>query len=241
MDGHDEHRYALLDGASVDMESLSAEQAHLVKKASRSSLLMCPICAQPLIAKMGTQVKWHCAHRNDNPYRWHESESPRHKMGKARLGEWALTQWPEANVTEEYRLPDIKQIADVMVHRDGFAPLVLEMQYSDLSGRDWTTRHHGYASLGIEALWVLGSSRARLKSSSALIDQLASAMLAQGHELLYLNPQPRRLTLLTPPPASRFRAVRGERIGRVPVRVTKAHLTQLRLDGMTPWIQSSDY
>ena len=125
----------------------------------------------------------------------------------------------------------------MLVARPGAPALALEIQYADLSAHSWRARHAGYASMRIDDLWLLGHTRLRLRGESASLDSLSSALLAAGQPLIYLNPKPRRITWLEVPPAARFRAQRGERLGRTQVSVRRAHLSQLHLDGITPTLE----
>lgn len=235
----DEHRYALLDGATVDCQQLvgaSPARLQAVRTASRRGELTCPVCAQTLTAKLGEQVRWHFAHRADCEYRFHEPESDPHKKAKARLLSWGLALHPGAQGREEWRLPAIAQIADVLVQPVGRRPLVLEIQYADLAASSWRTRHAGYESLGLDDIWFLGHTRLRLRKAGkeAFLDQLSSALVGARHPLLYLNGRSGFVTQLHVSPAATFRAAGGERLGWTPVLSVKAPLETLRMDGRTP-------
>ncbi len=234
--GHDEHRYALLDGALLDASALAAGQAGEIRAASQAGRLACPVCREPLIAKLGEVVAWHFAHRADSEYRWHEPESDPHKKAKRLLAGHALELWPGAEVREEWRLPQIRQIADVLAAPAGRPAVVLEIQYADLSGASFRDRHGGYQSLGIHDVWVLGHTRLRAEKGTAVLDSLASAIAGTRQPLLYLNPKTRKLTWVQVPPAAVFAAARGERIGRTAARIVKAPLSALRMDGARPFL-----
>lgn len=235
----DEHRYALMRNALVDVQSLakgSSARIDQVRAASKAGGLECLVCRQTLTAKLGEHVRWHFAHRADCEYRYHEPESALHRRAKGHLLEWALSIAPGADGRQEWRLPEIRQIADVLVRPVGRRPLALEIQYADLSAAAWRTRHDGYASIGLDDIWFLGHSRLRLRRAGqeAYIDQLASALVGSQHPLLYLHGRSGYVTQLLLSSADVFRAATGERLGWTAVISARAPLRQLTLRGSTP-------
>lgn len=233
---HDEHRFAMIEGELLDAQKLSSRQEGLVRNAPKGNV-WCPVCKEPLVAKMGEILTWHFAHRADSEYRWHEAESKPHLKGKRLLREHAERIWPQSTAREEWRLPEIRQIADVLVRAPGSRDLALELQYADLAPAAYRARHQGYTSLGIADCWILGHTRLRFRKGLAILDGLASTIIASHQPLLYLNPSTQTLTHVRVAPAIFFRASRGERIGQIPAQVIKAPLAALRFDGGTPYFE----
>lgn len=235
---HDEHRYAALDGQEVDARGLSARQAQELRAGAREGRVRCLVCAEPMVPKLGEQLAWHFAHRADRDYPHHEPESPQHKAGKRQLLAWAQQQWPGCEARCEWRLASIGQIADVLALVPGRSPLALEIQYADLSPAEWRARHAGYRQAGVSDLWLLGHSRLRTASGGRVrLDSLASALVADGQELLYLGPRG-ALSWVRLAPALRFRARQG-RLGTVEALVVRGRLEQLVLDGERPRLEPS--
>ena len=236
-DEHDEHRFALLGTELIDAESVDRGRDAELRAASKRSELLCPICRDPLIAKLGEVVRWHFAHRADAEFPGHEPESDMHKLGKKRLREHAQRLWPHAAIREEWRLPEIRQIADVLAASPGRRAVALEIQYADLSPRSWRLRHAGYQSMGIDDCWILGHSRMRLKGAATItLDTLASAIVGARQQLMYLQPRSGIVTWVRVAPAVVFRASAGERIGATEALVIRRPLECLRFDGGQPYL-----
>lgn len=234
----DEHRFARLDGQDIDARNLSRSSAGQVKAAAREGRVTCQVCGEAMVPKLGEQLVWHFAHRADRTYAFHEPESINHKKCKELLLEWAQGQWPGCQARCEWRLPEIRQIADVLAIPPGRAPLALEIQYSDLSPADWRARHHGYRGAGLDDIWFLGASRLNEASKGKVrLDALSSALVAEGHELMYLGPKG-ALTWVRVAPALRFRARQGK-LGAVEALVEKGNISQLALDGSRPVLAST--
>ncbi len=228
----------MFDGTTFDAQKLPARKIEIVRAASRAGTLMCPVCDQALVAKLGEQVSWHFAHRADCTYKYHEPESDPHKKAKTRLATWADTQWPGSEIREEWRLPTISQIADVLVHRVGRRPLALEIQYADLAASSWRKRSEGYRSVGLDQLWVLGhtrlKTRRRDRRDEIFLDMLASTLLAARHPLIYLNGRSGYASLVAVAPAA-VHAAQSGRVGWWPCALQKKPLEGLRLDGARPY------
>lgn len=234
-DAHDEHRYALLGDQLLDAQQLTKAQVQLIRR--HRDQLRCPVCKEPLIAKLGEVRRWHFAHHPDCEFIGHEPESNEHRLGKRRLEEWARSLYPQAVIGQEWRLPEISQIADVLVAVPGRPALALEIQYADLSPAQWRSRHAGYQALGINDIWVLGHTRLRkAKGKAVILDSLASCLVAAHQPLLYLNPRSAYITWVRLPASAKFRALAGERLGKTPADLVKAPLKQLRMDGATPYL-----
>jgi hypothetical protein len=227
---HDEHRYAALYGKQIDAQFLSHKRADEAKLSSRGGHVTCLVCGEPMVPKLGEQLKWHFAHRADREFVYHEPESNDHKAVKKLLLEWGLAKWPGCEARCEWRLAEIRQIADVLVLPPGMPPLALEIQYSNLSPADWRARHLGYRNSGVADFWFLGHSRLKLlPKGRARLDGLSSALVAGGHELMYLGPRG-AVTWLRLPPSARFKA-RSGRLGTVSALVVKGQIGQLVIEG----------
>lgn len=129
--------------------------------------LRCPQCDGvmkfiPEHKRMGYKVASYFAHRNTQVCLTdfeHHPESPEHLMAKAELARTLPLHYAEYRAAEcvvEYRIPEIKRIADVcFIFADGLR-VVHEAQLADISLSEIQARTRDYHSQGIEVVWHLG-------------------------------------------------------------------------------------
>lgn len=110
----------------------------------------CPACGGGLRLRQGQSIRTHFAHeRLRDCMAIFENESPEHLGNKEGLYHWAKK---DNQVALEYSLPEIQQIADVLVNEK----LALEVQCSPLSQKLLGDRSQGYRSQGYQVIWLLG-------------------------------------------------------------------------------------
>ena len=110
----------------------------------------CPACGTSVRLRKGKNVRTHFAHTSIKQCDYYyENESLEHLENKVALFNWALK---NDKAELEYSIPDLKQIADVLVNKQ----LAIEVQCSPLSSKLLQERSYGYRSLGIQVLWLLG-------------------------------------------------------------------------------------
>lgn len=105
----------------------------------------CPGCAQPMIAKCGTQKVWHWAHRGErNCDPWWEPETPWHRSWKDQFP----SGWQEVIQRDE---TGEKHIADVRTELG----LVIEFQHSYIPAKEMAAREAFHQNM----VWVVDGAR----------------------------------------------------------------------------------
>ncbi len=169
------------DGHSVVAEEMPLEQ---LQSWSHDRLLHCPNCRGIVHVRGGPEkrTQLHFAHQKGECAWSTEAESVRHARGKMVLAQWLRTQFPQAQVTLEERLPEPNRIADVFVsHGDG-QRWAIEFQCAPLDIAEWKHRHEAYRQAGVIDTWIIGNNR-REKQEAFL-----EAILAMAREVLFLDP-----------------------------------------------------
>ena len=124
---------------------VNALEDELVKQA-----YYCPACGTSVRLRKGKNVREHFAQESLKKCDfYHENEGPEHLENKVELFNWAKK---DAEVEMEYPIPELKQIADILINKQ----LALDVQCSPISCELFRERSNGYRSLGIQVLWLLG-------------------------------------------------------------------------------------
>ena len=122
----------------------------LLDEISEKQTFTCPACHSPVRLRHGQIIRPHFAHVFlENCDFYSENESDEHLQLKAALYQ-ALSQ--SENVTVEAVLPELHQVADVLVNDN----LALEVQCSRLSEKRLRERTTSYHKAGFNVLWLLG-------------------------------------------------------------------------------------
>ena len=122
----------------------------LLDEISEKQTFTCPACHSPVRLRHGQIMRPHFAHVSlKNCDFYSENESDEHLQLKAALYQ-ALSQ--SENVTVEAVLPELRQVADVLVNDN----LALEVQCSRLSEKRLRERTTSYHKAGFNVLWLLG-------------------------------------------------------------------------------------
>lgn len=123
----------------------------LLDEISEKQTFTCPACHSPVRLRHGQIMRPHFAHVSlKNCDFYSENESDEHLQLKAALYQ-ALSQ--SENVTVEAVLPELHQVADVLVN-DNLA--LVEVQCSRLSEKRLRERTTSYHKAGFNVLWLLG-------------------------------------------------------------------------------------
>lgn len=181
---------------------------------SQEHLLYCPNCRGVVHVRGGPEkrTQLHFAHQKGECAWSTESETVRHVRGKMVLAEWLRTQFPQASISLEERLPEPNRIADIfIVHADG-QRWAIEFQCAPLDVDVWRLRHAAYRKVSIQDTWIIGNNRR--EKQEAFIETI----IASAQEVMFLDP------LVTPP--------------RVWLRWTVSHETVLDWKAETRWIPS---
>lgn len=122
----------------------------LLDEISEKQTFTCPACHSPVRLRHGQIMRPHFAHVSlKNCDFYSENESDEHLQLKAALYQ-SLSQ--SENVTVEAVLPELHQVADVLVNDN----LALEVQCSRLSEKRLRERTTSYHKAGFNVLWLLG-------------------------------------------------------------------------------------
>ncbi|MBT0929526.1 competence protein CoiA [Streptococcus lutetiensis] len=122
----------------------------LLDEISEKQTFTCPACHSPVRLRHGQIMRPHFAHVSlKNCDFYSENESDEHLQLKAALYQ-ALSQ--SENVTVEAVLPELHQVADVLVNDN----LALEVQCSRLSEKRLRERTTSYHKADFNVLWLLG-------------------------------------------------------------------------------------
>lgn len=152
---------------------------------SRERQLYCPNCRSILHVRGGAEkrTQLHFAHQKGECEWSTEPESLRHTQGKRVLAEWLQTQFPQAMVSLEERLPEPNRIADIFIRHPDNRRWAVEFQCAPLDIAEWKHRHNAYQQAGIHDLWIIGVNRR--EKQEAFIE----AILGGEGEILFLDPQ----------------------------------------------------
>lgn len=169
------------DGHPVVAEEELLEQ---LQRWSQERVLYCPNCRGVVHVRGGPEkrTQLHFAHQKGECAWSTESESVRHMRGKMVLAEWLRSQFPQASVSLEERLPEPNRIADIFVtHPDGHQ-WAIEFQCAPLDVEEWKLRHAAYCNANIQDTWIIGNNRC--EKQEAFIE----AIIAATHEVMFLDP-----------------------------------------------------
>ncbi|MBO0784309.1 MAG: hypothetical protein J2P37_36360, partial [Ktedonobacteraceae bacterium] len=174
------------------------------------------------------RTQLHFAHQKSECAWSTEAESVRHMRGKTVLAQWLRTQFPQASVTLEERLPGPNRIADIFVVQANGERWAIEFQCAPLEIEEWHKRHKAYREAGIRDIWIIGCNR-REKQETFI-----EAILTSVREIMFLDPQvvPPRIWLRWPI----SRAVAQEWQNRPPARPRATYAPML--DG---WVGRNGY
>lgn len=120
----------------------------------KSNQFFCPQCKDKLILKVGTLKIPHFAHNNHNlcEQTFSERESIDHLLGKEQLYSFFKERNDTFPQLEPY-LKEIQQRPDILVtmKNESYA---IEFQCSPIDDDLYSLRNKGYASIGIEPIWI---------------------------------------------------------------------------------------
>lgn len=160
---------------------LDTYTAHQIQKLKTFQDYHCPYCNAPVRLKQGTKRRAHFAHIIPCHYHSYENESPEHQAAKKLLATWLQSQ--NINPQIEWRLPEIKRIADIYFVWEQ-QRYVLEIQKSPLTAAELEQRTKDYATLEINAHWIFIGDLVKKKHTVILNRAMATN---KEQPLIYLN------------------------------------------------------
>lgn len=130
----------------------------LAENAEKGRHYFCPVCDSRVTLKKGPVKTAHFSHHHilDCMRYLYKRESVEHLELKHDLY-LALT--PHYPAAMEYYLRDIEQIADLLINKQ----LALEIQLSTISPQLIIDRTEGYASIGIDVIWLLDDAALKIE------------------------------------------------------------------------------
>jgi hypothetical protein len=174
-----------IDAALVRIE---VGQAPELRSRARGGVLICPIpsCLDPRYTTSGGSRRDHFVHMSTRGG-GHSPESWFHYTGKRLVGQWLRGRHPDARVVVDEEAIENRQIPDVLAEFPDGRRFAFEVQYAALTVDEWTRRHEGYRSHGIEDVWLLGhtsryfrEARAEYLAGRVVLGPISSA-LWDGH------------------------------------------------------------
>lgn len=158
-------------------------EARRISVASKGRLLKCAVCGVAVKKVFGTKKRWHFARFPGAPSCDHENETVEHRESKFALYHALKSRLPSGwSVHLEKRLENDRR-PDVLASNEGGVRVAFEVQYADLSEKDWRMRHEDYAKLGVRDVWMLGHAREGNRRD-ALANVLATTA---GQRILYIG------------------------------------------------------
>lgn len=124
--------------------------------------IICQLCEERMVIKNGLIVRAHFAHYRQctSEYEAHP-ESAEHLAGKEAVARALRTEFSEyfdADIQLEYRVPEARRVADVMAVFPMGWRVAHEVQLASITTEQLTQRTADYASAGIDVVWWLGKS-----------------------------------------------------------------------------------
>ncbi|WP_246938528.1 competence protein CoiA [Bacillus pinisoli] len=166
-----------------------------IKFLSQCKVLYCSECEKPVTFFSGQKQVPHFRHDKIlNCVYESEPETKEHLEGKIQIYNWLKELFPDAQVEMEYKIQETNQRADVMAILPNGKRIAVEMQCSRISGNEWLDRHNLYKSVGIQDVWVLGSSVHTYGITNGEVDEekhrlvsLSEAIFKQFKSLFFLD------------------------------------------------------
>lgn len=139
------------DGERIILANLTKAEIAFHRK---ETSFFCPTCHQRVMVKSGPQTIPHFAHYPQTKCSINShGESLIHQKGKILLYRWLQQQ--KIQVSLEKYIPDIQQQPDLFLQIQQ-KDIALEYQCSRADPEEIQQRNHGYYSLGIQPIWILG-------------------------------------------------------------------------------------
>lgn len=149
----------------------------------------CPVCRSSVRLKSGKIMRPHFAHISLQSCHWfHEKESREHLELKAELFK-SLSR--KSDVSIEYFIPELNQIADLMVDEK----LAIEVQCSSLSYERLKERTQAYQKYDYHVVWLLGQKLWLKKCMTSLQKQFLYYSKNMGFYLWELDLENRLVRL----------------------------------------------
>lgn len=177
-------------GERLDMTRLADPRRAML--AYKPGDIICQICDEPMIPRVGMVISPHFAHRPRTEcsklYVSHP-ESPEHLLGKSQIADFAREEWAGTGVRVELEvpIPEVRRIADVMAIWPDGRRIAYECQLAAITTRELAERTEDYLYAGVEVIWWLGNRAATDANREWVIRE-------SGHPVLELHFATRRKT-----------------------------------------------
>lgn len=161
------------------LQAYNAQQTLIDAKVATPGHYTCPICSRPVVLKKGKVKMPHFAHQSvkDCFMYAYKKETVAHIEGKYALYDLFTPQ----TCYLEYYLPDIEQIPDCF-HQSGIA---LELQMSVIPTAHIAARTSGYASIGIEVVWIAKFEDIKLVGRKMKLTHFQNALIHLKSNVLF--------------------------------------------------------
>lgn len=172
-----------------------------VRPLSRAGLLLCPGCDVTVRYACGEIRSAHFRHQRkqaDCPFEHdgdYNPETDLHVGLKFALRAWAASalaeRFPGLEARVEGRIPETRQVADVLVTLPNGDRLALEVQCSPLAPEVWKERSDKYASAGVDDLWFFAGEHYPVQLGEGgrvrALDELRLSILRRRGRVLHAS------------------------------------------------------
>jgi competence protein CoiA len=141
----------------IDITKIENPRAEL-----KSGEVICQLCEAPMIVKAGQIIRPHFAHFSDcqTDYNYHP-QSPEHLLGKEMVANALkshFSDYANADIDFEVRVPEVKRVADVMATFQNGWRQAHEVQLASITIGDLDQRTGDYYRAGVDVVWYLGNN-----------------------------------------------------------------------------------
>lgn len=154
------------------------------KKAGDNNELKCEECNQPVVLRAGDTRIPHFAHKPGAKLicSYGERDTEDHRSAKKFFYQYFRRHYPVILLDPNHKFPS-DQRCDLFVTFPGNHNLIIEYLGQGLNAKEFHLKNNYYKSLGIPALWFLGTKAFQEKSSKGF---LTETMLNEGNRVAYI-------------------------------------------------------
>lgn len=166
------------------LQAINTHQQLVDAKYAKPGQYTCPICHRPVVLKKGSVKMPHFAHQSikDCFIYTYKKETAAHIEGKYALYDL----FHPKTCFMEYYLPEIEQIPDCF-HASGIA---FELQMSVIPTSHIAARSRGYASIGIDVIWIAKFEAIKLDGKRMKLTHFQNALIhLKGNVLVTYHTQ----------------------------------------------------
>lgn len=166
-------------------------------------------------------------------------ESNEHLLGKRFLQAHLAEKFPEyvraSSIAIEYRLPEAKRIADVLVVFPDGRKIAHELQITDVSIESMKKRTESYNHAGIEVIWWFVDKSALWRNSSSWCWET----FGLSYSVVYVQKKPRELKILSKPSVKEEPVAPPPLLGKKPVELKRREEVPSGRAGVFPVLSGS--